>query len=242
MVFETDRDPSGENANWYPTIVKENLSDQAYLALREALMRGHLLPGERLLLRPTSVRFGISVTPMREAFMRLISTNALGLDARGTVFVPVLRRDELIEIRNIRMELEGRAAAEAAIVATQPDIDAMEAIQARIAACHQSKAFAEAVEFNTQFHLALCRAARMPILQDIVENLWVRCGPILSHLYDGGVPDWNPHPHEVVLQALRTRDADSCKAAIQYDIKNGGKGLLQHVSNAGSEKAGELQT
>ena len=196
-------------------------------------MRGRLLPGERLLLRPTSERFGISVTPMREAFMRLISTNALCHDGRGTIFVPALMRDELIEIRNIRIDLEGRAAAEAACVATQPEIEAMEAIQARIAACHQSQAFAEAVELNTQFHLALCRAARLPILQDIVENLWVRCGPILSHLYDGGVPDWNPHPHELVLQALRARDADGCRAAIQYDIKNGGKGLLQHVSNAG---------
>jgi DNA-binding GntR family transcriptional regulator len=233
MVLETDRNPSRESASWYPPIVKENLSERAYLALREALMRGQLLPGERLLLRPTSERFGISVTPMREAFMRLISTNALGLDGRGTVFVPVLTRDELIEIRNIRIDLEGRAAAEAADVATQPDIDALETIHARIAACHQSHAFPEAVEFNTQFHLALCRAARLPILLEIVENLWVRCGPILSHLYDGGVPDWDPHPHEIVLQSLRARGAESCRAAIQYDIKNGGKGLLQYVSNAG---------
>lgn len=233
MVFEADRDPNGEGARWNPTIVKENLSERAYLALREALMRGQLSPGERLLLRPMSERFGISVTPMREAFMRLISINALGLDGRGTVFVPILTRDELLEIRNIRIDLEGRAAAEAANVATQADIEALEALHARISASHQSKAFAEAVEFNTQFHLALCRAARMPILLDIVENLWVRCGPILSHLYDGGVPDWNPHPHELVLQALRARDPAGCKDAIQYDIKNGGKGLLQHVSNAG---------
>lgn len=233
MVLETDRDPNREGASWYPTIVKENLSERAYLALREALMRGQLLPGERLLLRPTSERFGISVTPMREAFMRLISTNALGLDGRGTIFVPVLTRDELLEIRNIRIDLEGRAAAEAANVATQSDIDALEAIHGRIVACHQSHAFAEAVEFNTQFHLALCRAARLPILQEMVENLWVRCGPILSHLYDGGVPDWDPHPHDVVIKALRARDAEGCRAAIQYDIMNGGKGLMQHVSNAG---------
>lgn len=235
MVLEADPDPTKGISSWYPTIVKENLSERAYLALRDALMRGHLAPGERMLLRPTSERFGISVTPMREAFMRLISINALGLDGRGTVFVPVLTGTELIEIRNIRIDLEGRAAAEAASIATQADIGALESIHARIAACHQSKAFAEAVELNTQFHLALCRVAQLPILQEIVENLWVRCGPILSHLYDGGVPDWNPHPHELVLQALRDRDAEACRAAIQYDIQNGGKGLLQHVSNAGAD-------
>lgn len=239
MSFESGTGSNDAHADWYSTIVKENLSERAYLALREALMRGQLLPGERLILRPTSERFGISATPMREAFMRLISINALALDGRGTVSVPVLSRDELIEIRNIRIDLEGRAAAEAARIAKQQDIDVLEAIQSRIAACHEAQAFAEAVNYNTQFHLALCRTARLPILQEIVENLWVRCGPILSHLYDGGVPDWKPHPHEHVLHALRARDPEGCKAAIQYDIKNGGKGLLQYVSNAGSEHASE---
>lgn len=231
MIFDPGTAPHGERADWYATIAKENLSERAYLALREALMRGRLLPGERLILRPTSERFGISATPLREAFMKLITTDALGLDSRGTVFVPILSHDELIEVRNIRIDLEGRAAAAAAQIASQRDISALEEIQNQIAACHKSKSFAEAVDLNTQFHLALCRMAQLPILQGIVENLWVRCGPILSHLYDGGVPDWDPHPHVLVLQALRARDSEGCREAIQYDITNGGKGLLEHVSN-----------
>ncbi|NUU42606.1 GntR family transcriptional regulator [Tardiphaga robiniae] len=233
MSMQSDT-PIDLRPTWDSKLTKENLSELAYVALREALMRGNLLPGERLLLRPMSKRFGISATPMREAFLRLVSINALRLDARGTVYVPTLSRAELIEIRNIRMDLEGRGAAEAARIATATEIDALEAIHARISACHKTESFAEAVEYNTQFHVELCRMARLPILQDIIENLWVRCGPILSHLYDGGLPDWNPHPHENVLLTLRSRDPEGCRAAIQKDIENSGHGLLQYVSNADS--------
>ncbi|MBC2806757.1 GntR family transcriptional regulator [Rhizobium ruizarguesonis] len=212
---------------WEPKITKDNLSDRAYLELREALMSGYLLPGERLLLRPMSKRFGISATPMREAFLKLISIDALRLDSRGTVIVPTLTTAELTEIRDIRIDLEGRGAAVAALVALPCEIDTLEAIQARILASHDTDSFVDAVKYNTEFHLTLCKMSRLPILQGIVENLWVRCGPILARLYESGVPDWNPHPHEHVLKALRDRDPDRCRAAIQFDIIDGSKGLLR---------------
>lgn len=222
------KEMQGESG-WAQPIAKESLADRAHIALRSALMRGQLKPGEKLLLRPTSQRFGVSATPMREALLRLVSVEALTLDGRGTVVVPTLTHAQLQEIRSIRLDLEGRAAATAAISAAPADIDALEAIHIDIARCHKSEAFHEAVDLNTQFHLTLCRIARLPILLDIVENLWVRCGPILSHLYDAGMPDWDPHPHLRVIGALRDGNAGAAREAIHWDIQNGGKGLDRHV-------------
>ena len=216
-------------AGWAQPIAKESLADRAHSALRNALMRGQLKPGERLLLRPTSRRFGVSATPMREALLRLVSVEALTLDGRGTVIVPTLTHAQLQEIRSIRLDLEGRAAATAAASATPDDIDALERIHVEIARCHKEETFHQAVDLNTQFHLTLCRIARLPILLDIVENLWVRCGPILSHLYDAGMPDWEPHPHLRVIAALRDGDGDAARQAIHWDIEKGGKGLDRHV-------------
>ncbi|AYD03841.1 GntR family transcriptional regulator [Neorhizobium sp. NCHU2750] len=221
--------------DWAQPIVKENLSDRAYLGLRQALMRGQLKPGEMLRLRPMSVRFGISATPMREALLRLVSEKALTLDSRGTVMVPTLTLDQLLEIRAIRMDLEGRAAAAAANAATSDEIELLADIHLRISQCHVSKAFEKAIDLNTEFHLTLCRMGRLPIVYDIVETLWIRCGPILSHLYDAGLPDWEPHPHLRIVTALRNNDANAAQAAIRDDIEHGGKGLLMHAT--GSEKA-----
>ncbi|MDZ5699761.1 GntR family transcriptional regulator [Chelativorans sp. M5D2P16] len=216
-------------------IAKENLSERAYAQLRSALMHGQLKPGERLLLRPMSERFGISATPMREALLRLVSEKALALDARGTVVVPTLTLEQLLEIRSIRLDLEGRAAAEAARIASSEAITELEEIHARISECHRTGAFARAVNLNTAFHLQLCESGKLPIVLEIVERLWVRCGPILSHLYDAGVPDWEPHPHLRIIAALRARDPEGARAGIQEDIERGGKGLLDHVRSATEE-------
>ncbi|WP_430736307.1 GntR family transcriptional regulator [Rhizobium wenxiniae] len=221
---------TASEADWAQPIVKENLSDRAYLGLRQALMRGQLKPGEMLRLRPMSARFGISATPMREALLRLVSEKALTLDARGTVMVPTLTLDQLLEIRAIRMDLEGRAAGAAATVANAEEIDALEKIHTRISECHASQAFVEAIDLNTEFHLTLCRMGRLPIVYDIVETLWIRCGPILSHLYDAGLPDWEPHPHRRIVKALRDKDAEAAQAAMRDDIEHGGKGLLMHAT------------
>lgn len=219
--------------NWVRPVTKENLADQAYMVLRDALMRGQLKPGERLRLRPMSARFGISQTPMREALLRLVFERALGLDARGTVMVPRLTCDQLLEIRAIRVDLEGNTAAAAARGAAKRDIQALERIHARITECHRVGAYDEAIDLNTQFHLQLCRLGGMPITYELVENLWVRCGPILSHLYDAGIPaDWTPHPHTRILDALKDRDEEAARAGVRQDIIEGGRGLLDYVQRS----------
>lgn len=229
---------TGEDADWARPISRESLSDAAYAGMREALMRGRLRPGERLRLRPTSRRFGISATPMREALLRLVSERALTLDARGTAVVPRLTAEQLVEIRDIRVLLEGEAAARAAEAAPPEGVEALAALHGRIAACHETCAFEEAVELNTRFHLELCRLAA-PIIHETVESLWVRCGPILSHLYDRGVPEWDPHPHLRVIEALRSRRPEDARAAIAHDIVHGGRSLLDHVRRSAEASASD---
>ncbi|WP_299822122.1 GntR family transcriptional regulator [uncultured Jannaschia sp.] len=225
-----DIDSRAGSGDWAKPVEKESLAEQAYASIRSALMRGKLPPGERMRLRPMSEKFRISMTPMREALLRLVVEKALVIDGRGTVIVPKLTLAQLLEIRAIRMDLEGNSAASAARYATSKEIGQLESLQERISECHACKSFEDAVHLNTEFHLALCGAAHLPITREIVEGLWVRCGPILSHLYDAGVPaDWDPHPHIRIIEALRRGDEDAARGGIQYDIEMGGRGLLDHV-------------
>ena len=94
---------------------RESISQQAYLAIRRALMGGQFAPGAKLILRTVAASLGISSTPVREALLKLASENALTLDVRGTVRVPEMTRDKYIEIRDLRVLLEGEAAARAAV-------------------------------------------------------------------------------------------------------------------------------
>lgn len=217
---------------WIKPIQRQNLSDLAYTNLREALMEGRMKPGEDLPLRPISRSFGISATPMREALLRLVAEHALEMDGRGRISVPHLTRATLLEVRKIRGFLEGNAAREAAMHADDEAVDALEQIHLDLIAVQDAGDFTAAIGLNTKFHLKLCEIAGLPVTHEVVSNLWVRCGPLLSHLYDGGVPaNWDPHPHVRVVKAIRERDPEAAYEALNMDIEGGGAGLLAHVSD-----------
>ncbi|MFO7856307.1 MAG: GntR family transcriptional regulator [Paracoccaceae bacterium] len=203
--------------DWARPIEKANLSDAAYRAIRAALAEGRLRPGEPLPLRPMSQRFKISVTPMREALLRLVSERALSMDARGTAVVPALTRARVQEIGDLRSDLEGRAAALAAVRAQAAEIAALAAVNEEVVAAHAARDIPGAVRANTRFHLRLCGLARSPILLELVESLWIRCGPILWHAIDARSPRWRPGPHLDALAALREGDPESARDAMRVD-------------------------
>ena len=59
-------------------------------------------PGERLVSRLLVVKLGISTTPVREALFRLASEQALEIDRRNTIVVPVITAERYEEIRDLR--------------------------------------------------------------------------------------------------------------------------------------------
>ena len=73
-----------------------------------------IAPGTRLTEEDISARYGLSRSPVREAFRLLAADGLVVLSARrGIRVTPVSRRD-LAEVQGCRIELEGLAAAQAA--------------------------------------------------------------------------------------------------------------------------------
>jgi len=181
--------------------------------------RKGFLPSEPR-LRRIAEELGTSITPVREAIFRLVSEQALVMSAATSVQVPYLSPDALREIRCIRMELEGLAAAQAALRITNGQIRELEAIQRRFVAAVRTDA-KQASLHNREFHFALLRIAAMPKLEVIVENLWTLMGPLLSVFHDT-VPvhriAGKDHPHYDVLAAMRAHDPARARDAIVRDI------------------------
>lgn len=213
-------------------ISRESLSQQAYVAIRRSLMRSRLRPGQKLVARQVADELGISVTPVRESLLRLVSERALDMDERGTVIVPERTLARCIEIRDLRMLNEGEGAARAAMRVTDRDIAMLESIHERYMAIESRQDYEHALAENENFHFALCRLADSPVLFGIVENLWIQFGPLLSYLYDGGARPFHgrTHGHRLVIDALNKRDPDAARQAIAQDILIGGEVVVQKLS------------
>ena len=61
----------------FENVSYESKGDQIYSQLAQALVKGQLLPGERLKIRELSVQMGTSVTPVRDAILRLVQDGVL---------------------------------------------------------------------------------------------------------------------------------------------------------------------
>lgn len=207
-----------------------SLSERVYAQLRTALMRGELVPEQRLKIGDVAERLGTSETPVREAFFQLAREGALEIKPRHYVRVRRLSAGEYLQIRDIRLQLEPLAAERALPGIRRDDIAALRQVHERLVAAEASRDYPAAVQANFEFHFGLYLRSSMPILIEILESLWVRAGPLFNYLYPHGHPAYDgPHQHETVLQALEQQDGYMLREAIRQDLIEGGRNFVRHL-------------
>ncbi|MDX6749904.1 GntR family transcriptional regulator [Geminicoccaceae bacterium 1502E] len=203
-----------------------SLGETVYRDLAESLMKGALRPDERLKIRELARQAGTSVTPVRDAILRLVQNGALAMRSPRDIRVPVLARDQYLEIRQIRLHLEGLAAEAAARAADAADIERLAAVIAENELAFAEHRLDRAIALNQVFHFQLAAIARMPILGEILLNLWLKMGPVIAAAYEAGGRTMIEH-HGHVLDAIRRRDPTAARRAIRLDIKSGGDVILR---------------
>jgi GntR family colanic acid and biofilm gene transcriptional regulator len=222
-----------ESADELGTVERSSLSAQAYGQIRKALMIGALKPGQKLSGRELAARLGTSLTPVREALLQLVAEGVLESRTGHSITVPTLTRADYLELRDIRVEVEGLAAARATAQATPALIASLEDLHRRLVEAKADRRFDEALRCNEAFHLALARGAGMPRLLRVVESLWAQSGPFLNFLYgaDGGTTSSvHPHGHLRVIEALRAGDPAGAAESIGADIVGGGNDLVRRLA------------
>src|SRR3546814_3387350 len=88
-------------SDWSSDVCSSDLAEtrgsEAYEALKQALISGHFMPGQKLTLRMLAEALGMSVTPVREAIHRLTAERALEGAANRSVRIPPMTRGKILE-------------------------------------------------------------------------------------------------------------------------------------------------
>lgn len=204
----------------------ENMGDKVYSVLSKALISGNLKPNDRLKIRELANDLGTSVTPVRDAILRLVQDGALLMRSARDIRVAEIDLREYLEIRDIRLELEGMSAARAANIATLDDIKRIEQLISLNEQAIVDGNMQEASSLNQTFHFEYCKIANMPILYGILERLWLKMGPLIAQCYEEGGRQMIDGHYEL-LKAMQNKDSNAAKIAIQTDILTGGNVLLK---------------
>lgn len=204
-----------------------SLSARVHQTLRAWLSGGELEPGQKMTGRILAEKLGVSQTPVREALLQLVAEHALTMNPNRSITVPVLNRDKFIELRDMRVALEGLAARCAAVQCSSEEIDAIEKMHHDMMIAKQGGDFKNTLRLNRQIHFAVCEMSRRDELFAVIQSLWARTGPYLNFLYREKKPiSKGPHPHEKLILAFRTHNASMAEEAIAQDIIEGGADIV----------------
>jgi DNA-binding GntR family transcriptional regulator len=195
------------------------MHERAYGLIRQALMSGKYKPGERLTLRQLAKHLQMSEMPIREATRRLITEGAIEVPSTRVVQVPLMTKERLEELRDIRMELESLAVARALVRITDADVANLRRLHADISAARERHDVAADMSNIRAFHYALYALADLPDLTRILDSLWTLTGPYLNLLF----PDYveskaGPEIRVQLIKALEVHNAELARACIRFDI------------------------
>jgi len=147
------------------------LVEQVARALKEDILTGRLKGGDQLLEDRLKGQFGISRTPLREAFRILEKEGLIEILPRKGAYVKRISRQDIEENFPVRAKLEGLAARLAYPNITRQDIEAMEEAFAHMKEAAQRKDFSDYSTHHLAFHEIFINASKNETLIALLRNL-----------------------------------------------------------------------
>jgi DNA-binding GntR family transcriptional regulator len=228
----------------FSQVDRSSLYETVHSQIALALIEGQLQPDDKVRIRALADQLGVSVTPVRDALLRLVKQGALEMRGLKDIRVPRMRVDQLQEIRMIRLRLEGLAAQLAASRIDRTAEVLLSQILEENETARTNGDTVTAVKLNRLFHSKIAAIAGLPTLQDMIEGMWLRMGPLIAAVYVIGGRAMISYHYEI-LDALRKRDPAAAETAIQADINATAEILLQSGllrASAPEKTASELNT
>ena len=183
-----------------------SLADQAYLRLREEIIRVDLAPGTVLREDELTQRVGVGRTPIREAVQRLHRDGFVTVIPRRGTLVSEINITDLAAIYEVRARLESWAAGLAAERAGVADRAEAEALLGELEAMTESVAYEALLALDRRIHRFAYRCAKNAYLAETLDqyhNLSLR----ILHVAMKRYPPLTPELDDVVAEQRSVLDA-----------------------------------
>ena len=197
-------------------------------SLREAIRRGILKPGERIMEIQLAEELGVSRTPVREAIRKLeLEGYVVMMPRRGTYVANMSIRD-INEIFEIRTSLESLSNGLAAEHITDEELEHLQRLLVIIGVYIKEGNMEKIVETDIEFHDLMYHAARNQRLVGIISNLRDQLTRFrtLSMSHPGRL-EATLEEHKAIVEAIANGDRRSASKAAERHMENSEKTLLQ---------------
>jgi len=219
-------------------ISRQSLHGQVADRLRDMVVHGELIPGEKVPVAALSQTLGVSLTPLREALKVLAEEGLVELTPnRGARVIPFTAR-EAEALFEVIAGLESLAAELAASRMSDDDLADLETAHKQMRSYFKDRQRDQYFEINSHIHETIVRYSFNDVLIKTHSKLMVRAnrGRYIA-IID---PDrWTEAmaEHEAVMEAFRTRDAERAGRIWRVHLLRSGQAIQNTLRR---QSAGEI--
>lgn len=201
-----------------------SIADQIFEQLEKDILSGKYQRGEVLSELRLSKEMNVSRTPIREALLRLAQENILQETGRGMVVIGITN-DDMLDMYDIRLHLEGEAARRAAVSITDEQLAQLQELTElqRFYINKQGNSSSEHTKnLDSQFHEVLYAASGSKSYTEVLVRLHKK----MSKFRMASVSKQS--------RALQSNDEhmEICRAMALHDPDAAEEAVLKHVRNA----------
>ena len=195
--------------------------------IQRQIAQGVYRPGDRIVETQLAREMNVSQAPVREALLELAAMGLVEERPYSGTFVRHLKASDIEDIYNTRAFLDEYAARQAARLATQEQLDAMEALLKRMDQAEDNASFAE---MDIAFHGMIVDAAGSPSLKRAWENLrLVEWTGVSVAVTQESLPELASQ-HWQIFRTLRSHAEQEAGAYMFLHIKHFGEELKRYMT------------
>ena len=197
------------------------LRELVFTTLRQAILKGELQPGERLMEIQLAEKMGVSRTPIREAIRKLAAEGLVTMIPRKGAIVAGISEKMLKDVLRVRMTLEKMAYECAFENITDEAIASLRAAEADFEAAVESGDLVSIAEADEKFHFIIYDAAGNDKLLEILTNLKENMYRYrMEYAKNRAVRSELIEDHRAIVETLAERDAENGLKLVEKHIGN----------------------
>jgi len=217
-----------------PLAYPKSLVELAYEQLLSMLVTMKIAPGAHIGIDALSRELQISPTPIREA-LTLLEAQKLAYKIPNVGFraADLLTEPEIDDLFEMRLLIEPKAAAFAAIRSNQEDFDALASLSENMARMTDGEGtdYAQFAEGDARLHNLVARASGNRFVVQAIEGLHVHLH-IFRFLFRTNAPEQALQEHATLVRALLARNPEAAESAMRSHLEASrermARALLQH--------------
>jgi len=206
--------------------------------LRQRIFAHELPPGTWIDEQKLAEQYGISRTPLREALKVLASEGLVQLKPRRGCYVTEISAEDLDDIFPLMAMLEGRCALEAVKRAKRADVDALNAVHAKLEASARDERIEAFFEANQEFRQMIQELSGNRWLLMVIQDLRkvLKLSRMHSLSLEGRLQQ-SLEEHRVIMDAIAAGQAEVAEKAMHDHLLSGREALARMQDAPASAKA-----